>query len=90
MSYVQNPYGSPLGDFAALAAADERSTFISKTYLHLAGAIALFAALEAVILKSGIGESLMGFAMTRWGWLIIIGAFMLVSIVASNWAVSRS
>ena len=88
MSYVQNPYGSPLGDFAALAAADERSTFISKTYLHLAGAIALFAALEAVILKSGIGESLMGFAMTRWGWLIIIGAFMLVSIVASNWAVS--
>lgn len=35
MSYVQNPYGSPLGDFAALAAADERSTFISKTYLHL-------------------------------------------------------
>ena len=60
MSYAQNPYQGQLGDFAALAAADERSTFITKTYMHLAGAIALFAALEAVMLTSGIAESLMG------------------------------
>ena len=78
-----------LGDFAALAAADERSSFITKTYLHLAGAIALFAGLEAVILNSGIAESMMGFlAISRFGWLIMLGAFMLVSTVASNWAVS--
>ena len=69
MSYAQNPYQSPLGDFAALAAADERSTFITKTYLHLAGAIALFAILEAVMLSpaTGIAESLTGLTMTRWG-----------------------
>ncbi len=88
MSYAQNPYQGQLGDFAALAAADERSTFITKTYVHLAGAIALFAALEAVMLTSGIAESLVGMMVSRWGWLIMLGAFMLVSMVASNWAVS--
>ncbi len=88
MSYAQNPYRDQLGDFAALAAADDRATFISKTYVHLAGAIALFAVLEALILSSGIAQDLMALATTRWGWLIMIGAFMLVSMVASNWAVS--
>ena len=89
MSYAQNPYQGQLGDFAALAAADERSTFITRTYMHLAGAIALFAALEAVILSSGIAESMLRvLGTTRFAWLIVIGAFMLVSMVASNWAVS--
>ncbi|MGO9108550.1 MAG: Bax inhibitor-1 family protein [Thermoguttaceae bacterium] len=88
MSYAQNPYHGQLGDFAALAAADERATFITKTYMHLAGAIALFAALEAVLLTSGIAESLTGLMVSRWGWLIMLGLFMVVSMVASNWAVS--
>jgi hypothetical protein len=88
MSYAQNPYRGQLGDFAALAAADERSSFIAKTYVHLAGAIALFAALEAVMLTSGIAETLVGVMVSRWGWLIMLGLFMLVSHVASNWAVS--
>ena len=89
MSYAQNPYRSQLGDFAALAAADERSTFITKTYIHLAGAIALFAALEVVILGSRIAPDMMKFlAGSRFAWLIVLGAFMVVSTVASNWAVS--
>src|SRR5208283_5977353 len=88
MSYAQNPYQGQLGDFAALAAADERSTFITKTYVHLAGAIALFAALEVVMLNSGIAESLTVMMVSRWGWLIMLGLFMLVSMVANNWAVS--
>jgi len=88
MSFANNPYHGQLGDFAALAAADERSTFIAKTYAHLAGAIALFAALEVVMLNSGIAETLTGLMVTRWGWLIMLGLFMLVSMVANNWAVS--
>ena len=44
--------GSDLS-WAALAAADERSAFLTKTYLHLAGAIGLFVALEAVLLEEG-------------------------------------
>lgn len=89
MSYAQNPYQAPLGDFAALAAADERSAFIAKTYAHLAGTVALFTALEAVILSTGMAEGMLSFlAATRFGWLIVLGAFMLVSMVASNWAAS--
>ncbi len=88
MSYAQNPYQRQLGDFAALAAADDRSTFITRTYVHLAGAIALFAGLEVVMLNSGIAESLTGMMASRWGWLIMLGLFMLVSMVANNWAVS--
>ena len=88
MSYAQNPYQNQLGDFAALAAADERSTFITKTYVHLAGAIALFAALEAVILNSEIAPMLLHVMSLQWGGLIMFGLFIVVSMVASNWAVS--
>ena len=88
MSYAQNRYQGQLGDFAALAAADERTTFITKTYMHLAGAIAVFAALEAVMLNSGVAESLLNVMQLRWGGLIMLGLFIVVSMVASNWAVS--
>lgn len=93
MSYAQEPYRSQLGDYAAMAAADERTTFITKTYLHLAGAIAVFAALSALMLTTPadrpvaqvLVETLLG---SRFGWLIMMGAFMVVSMVASNWAQS--
>jgi len=88
MSYAQNRYQGQLGDFAALAAADERSTFITRTYAHLAGAIAVFAALEVVMLTSGVAESLMQVLAMQWGGLIMMGMFIVVSMVASNWAVS--
>ncbi len=88
MSYAQNQYQGQLGDFAALAAADERTTFITKTYMHLAGAIALFAVLESVMLTSGIAERLMRFLEMRWGGLIMMGMFIVVSMVATKWAVS--
>jgi len=88
MSYAQSPYRDQLGDFAALAAADDRATFITKTYTHLVGAIGLFAILEVVMLNTDIAQSLTFMMATRWGWLIMLGLFMLVSMVASNWAVS--
>jgi FtsH-binding integral membrane protein len=89
MSYVENPYQSPLGTFAATAAADERADFITKTYLHLAGAIAAFIAIEAVLLSLPGIENLVGLmAGTRFGWLIVLGLFMFVSYVAENWAQS--
>jgi FtsH-binding integral membrane protein len=95
MSYANEPYRSGLGDYAAMAAADERTTFISKTYLHLAGAIAVFAGLSAVMLTTPadrpIAEVLVEtFLGSRFGWLLVLGAFMLVSMVASNWAQSAT
>ncbi len=91
MSYAENPYRSPLGTFAAQAAADERSDFITKTYLHLAGAIGLFVILEAVLLNlpgiDGLVQLMMG---GRISWLIVLGLFMAVSYVAENWARSAT
>ncbi len=58
MTYADNPYRSPMGAIAAQATADERSDFITKTYLHLAGAVGLFVILEAVLLSiPGIDQS---------------------------------
>ena len=89
MSYADNPYRSPLNTFAALAAADERSAFISKTYLHLAGAIGLFVILEAALLAMPGAEGLVTMMIgTHYGWLVVLGLFMLVSYVAESWAQS--
>ena len=89
MSYADSPYQSPLGVFAAQAAADERSDFITKTYLHLAGAIGLFAILEAILLAMPGAEGLVNTMIgTRYGWLVVLGLFMLVSYIAENWAQS--
>jgi FtsH-binding integral membrane protein len=89
MSYAQNPYQAPMGNFAALAAADERADFISKTYLHLAGAVGLFVALEAVLLNLPITENMVRMMMGgRYGWLVVLGLFMVVSWIANSWAMS--
>ncbi len=87
MSYADNPYASPSYTFAAQAAADERAGFIAKTYAHLAGAIGAFIALEAVLLNMPGIENLVGLMVgTRFGWLVVLGAFMAVSWVADSWA----
>lgn len=74
---------------AAQAPAAARAEFIKKTYLHLAGAVVAFIALEGALLASPLGEviarSMLG---TRWGWLLVLGAFMLVGHVAHRWAAS--
>lgn len=84
MDSYSNPYNAPSFSVAA-AAADERATFITKTYLHLAGAIAALVALEAVLLQLPITNQLVGM-MGGMGWLIVLGAFMGVSWLANSWA----
>ena len=75
------------GQIVANAAESERASFIKRTYVHLAGAIAAFAVLETALLQSGVANSFMGMlAGSRWSWFIVLGAFMLVSTVANNWA----
>ena len=89
MSYADNTYRDPMSNYAAMAAADERSNFITKTYLHLAGAIGLFTILETVLLNlPGIDNLVELMIGSRFSWLIVLGAFMLVSYVAENWAQS--
>ena len=72
---------------AEQASPEARAAFIRRTYQHLAMAILAFIGLEFVIFKTGLAE-----AMTRtmlggkFSWLVVLGAFMLVSWVAEKWA----
>ena len=89
MSYAENPYQAPQYTFAAQAAENERADFIVKTYAHLAGAIAVFVALEAAILNTPGVEKLVGTMIGgRLSWLVVLGLFMAVSWIANSWATS--
>lgn len=94
MNYADNPYEAPSFTFAAEAAESDRASFITKTYLHLAGAVAAFVALEAAILASltpAMEEKILASLMaSRFGWLVVLGVFMLVSFVANRWASSNT
>lgn len=64
-----------------------RATFINRTYQHLLGAIVGFAAIEFFLFTSGLAEPI---ARTMLGgsWLLVLGAFMIVSWFASRVAFS--
>ena len=61
----------------------ERATFIMRTYIHLFGAILLFAAIEVFLFKSGLAAP-MAEAMLGVSWLLVLGGFMVVSWFASR------
>ena len=85
MSDQQTTWGAPVAD----AAPAIRAEFIRKTYLHLGGAVLAFIGLEALLLSSPIAEPLVRTALgTRYGWLAVLGAFMVVGWVAERWASS--
>jgi FtsH-binding integral membrane protein len=91
MSYAENPYRSGMGAFAADAAVDDRASFITKTYVHLAGAIAAFIGIEAFLLSlPGIGDLVNTMIGGQFSWLIVLGVFMAVSWVAQKWAVAQA
>jgi FtsH-binding integral membrane protein len=75
----------------ARASADERSAFIRRTYLHLAGAILSFTLLEAALLgpllpaMMPLLEKMVG---GGYSWLVVLGAFMVVGWIADRWAQS--
>ena len=64
---------------------DSREKFIVRTYNHLFGAIVLFALIEIGIFMSGLAEP-MAVAMMGSGsaWMLVLGAFIVVSWIASR------
>ena len=70
---------------------EERASFIRKTYAHLAGAVLLFVLMETYLVMSGAGLAI---AQTMLGgsfsWLIVLGAFMGISMLAQWWANSQT
>lgn len=99
MNYIQNenPYEASFGsDVQTAALADEwtRTTFIRRTYAHLLGSIGLFVFLETMIftmVSQAALENMMGTMLGgRWNWLMVLGAFMVVSWIARSWAQSSA
>src|SRR5262245_56434975 len=88
MSYAYDP-GMPV----AYARGDERAAFIRRTYLHLAGAILAFAAIEAAIFAtfgvSQIVEWSRSMFRSPWSALVVLGLFIGAGFLARMWAQSR-
>jgi len=84
-------YTSTFGRSVAEALPADRASFIRKTYLHLAGAILAFIMLEGYLMFSGWGARIAITTLgTRWGWVLVLLAFMGVSMLANWWANSQT
>lgn len=96
MSYAdqKNPYANFQGTtFAISAGVSERTAFIRRTYAHLAGAVFAFMAIEVMIFQTLSEETLTRMAISMvsgWNWLLVLGAFFVVSIAADKWARSAT
>lgn len=86
-----NPYQAsrysafPMADVAAV---DERAAFLQKTYLHLLGALLVFAAIDALIISVFHDQLLVWVPQITGGfnWLLVLGGFMVISWFADKWA----
>ena len=61
----------------------DRSQFINRTYTHLLGAIFLFAGIEFWVFQTPYAEQLALFMLQK-SWLAVLGAFIVVSWIASH------
>jgi FtsH-binding integral membrane protein len=90
MNEAYNPYQS-WGLVAAEAETSDRANFIRLTYLHLAGAVFAFIGLEAFLLSLPQVPAAVDLVLgNRFGWFIVLGAFVAVSYIANSWASSST
>ncbi|MCB9613983.1 MAG: US12 family protein [Sandaracinus sp.] len=82
----QGGRGGRGGGAVAHANVEDRASFLTKTYLHLVGALFVFLFLEAALIASGLAERLLYMAQGRFSWFLFLGGFMAVSYVADRWA----
>lgn len=80
------------GNYAAAdAMPEERAAFIRKTYLHVAGALGVFALMEMYLVVSGAGLAIARTMLGgQWSWFIVLALFMGVSMLANWWANSQT
>ncbi|HSY18962.1 MAG TPA: Bax inhibitor-1 family protein [Candidatus Acidoferrales bacterium] len=60
---------------------NSRGQFIGRTYNHLLGAIVAFTLIEVVLFKTGLADPIAEFMLST-NWLLILGAFLVVSWLA--------
>lgn len=71
------------GQPVALRSEEARAQFITRTYLHLFGAILAFTLLEMAYFMSGVAAP-MAIAMLSTSWLLVLGGFVVVSWLATR------
>jgi hypothetical protein len=69
----------------ALRSEEIRAEFLTRTYLHLLGAILAFTLLEVFYFATGLAVP-MAIAMLSTSWLLVLGGFVLVSWIATRLA----
>lgn len=74
---------------AAELGREERAAFIARTYGHLLGAVIGFVILELLYFRLGWALG-MARALTGTSWLLVLGLFMLVGMLATTFASSAS
>ena len=76
---------------AADSSLAERTGFIRRTYLHVAGAIAALVLLEACLISAGLGKVFFSILQnTPMAWLLVMGLFIGTSYVADKFAHSQT
>jgi FtsH-binding integral membrane protein len=63
--------------------AEARSAFLTRTYVHLYGAIVAFTLIEAFLFATGLARP-MAAAMLGTSWMLVLGAFVVVSWIATH------
>jgi FtsH-binding integral membrane protein len=80
-----NTYAQQLS--VSQAQPDERAAFIRRTYAHLAGAVLAFVGLEAYLLTTPLAGMMLNFiGRSQYGWLMILGGFILFGWLARGLA----
>jgi FtsH-binding integral membrane protein len=78
-------------EVAAQTQASERAAFVRRTYAHLAGAILAFVGLEALLLRlPGLDQAMPMLFGSGLSWIVVLLAFMGVSMLARSWARSTT
>ena len=73
----------------AHAEESERTAFIRRTYLHLAGAVGAFIGLEVILFQAfpgAVDQLMMQLSQSPYSWLIVLLAFIGVSWIAESGA----
>ena len=79
--------GEAIPNAVATSGVDSRVAFIRRTYAHLAGAITAFVLLEFLIFQMPWHRNLVATMIgSRYGWLVVLGLFMVVGWLADKWA----
>ena len=83
MNQYADVYAPPRAMPVAELEASRRGAFLTRTYLHLLGAIFAFVGLEVLLFTSGVAYP-MAETMLSVSWLFVLGGFIVASWIASS------